>query len=89
MNNKFRRKKMKITVCVGSSCHLKGSYAVINGFKDIIAERHLEDKIELAASFCLGYCKDGVTIKVNDKIVTGLSQDNVMEVFQREVEPLL
>lgn len=80
---------MKITVCVGSSCHLKGSYDVINGFKQIIADNKLESTVELAASFCLGFCKDGVTIKVDDKIVTGLSKDNVNAVFEREVAPLL
>lgn len=80
---------MKITVCVGSSCHLKGSYDVIDGFKQIIADKNLENKVELAASFCLGFCKDGVTIKVDDKIVTGLSKDNVNAVFEREVAPLL
>ncbi len=80
---------MKITICVGSSCHLKGSYEVINGLKEIVKNRNLEDRVELAASFCLGYCKDGVTIKVDDRIVTGLSPSNVLEVFEREVQPLL
>ncbi len=89
VNFKFGGEIMKITVCVGSSCHLKGSYEVINGLKKIIDERKLEDKVELAASFCLGFCKDGVTIKVDDKIVTGLSAENVEEVFDRETAGLL
>ena len=80
---------MKVTVCVGSSCHLKGSYDVINQFKEVIARRDTEGQVELAASFCLGFCKDGVTIKVGDKVVTGLNATNVEEVYEREIAPLL
>lgn len=76
---------MDVYVCIGSSCHLKGSYDIINAFKRLIAENHLEDKISLNASFCLGHCQDGVTIKVNDRIVTGLSVDNVEQKFQDEI----
>ncbi|MBC8584987.1 (2Fe-2S) ferredoxin domain-containing protein [Youxingia wuxianensis] len=76
---------MEIYVCIGSSCHLKGSYAIINGFKDLIAQNQLEDKVNLNASFCLGRCQDGVTIKIDDQIVTGLNPDNVKEVFEERV----
>ena len=55
---------MEIYVCIGSSCHLKGSYNIINAFKELIAEYKLEDQVSLNASFCLGHCQHGVTIKV-------------------------
>lgn len=45
---------MEIYVCIGSSCHLKGSYNIINAFKELIAEYKLEDRVSLNASFCLG-----------------------------------
>ena len=35
---------MEIYVCIGSSCHLKGSYNIINAFKELIAEYKLEDQ---------------------------------------------
>lgn len=76
---------MNISVCIGSSCHLKGSYAIINAMKELIAEHKLEDRVSLNASFCLGHCQDGVTIKLDDELVTGLSADNVREVFDTRV----
>ena len=76
---------MEVYVCTGSSCHLKGSYDIINVFKQQIAQQHLEDKVNLNSSFCLGHCQNGVTIKIDDRIVTGLNAENAAEVFQKEV----
>lgn len=36
---------MEIYVCIGSSCHLKGSYNIINAFKELIAEYKLTIKV--------------------------------------------
>ena len=53
---------MTIKVCVGSSCHLKGSYEVIEAFKEVLKKYDVEDIIDLQASFCLGHCALGVTV---------------------------
>lgn len=76
---------MEIYVCIGSSCHLKGSYDVIQAFKNLIAQYHLEDKVSLNASFCLGHCQNGVTTKINGEIVTGLNKENANEIFETKV----
>jgi len=55
---------MVIKVCVGSSCHLKGSYDVVEAFKTLVKKYNVEDKIELQASFCLGNCLHGVSAAV-------------------------
>ena len=52
-----------ISICVGSSCHLKGSYKIIELAKDYIANHNIGDKVNLGAAFCLGRCTDGVTMK--------------------------
>lgn len=75
-----------VSVCIGSSCHLKGSYEVIQLFKEEIKKRRLEDKIELKGAFCLGDCgHDGVCIKVGDKVVHGVTTENFQDVFAKEV----
>ncbi len=77
---------MTILVCVGSSCHLKGSYDIINLFKEGIAQNHLEDKVTLKATFCLGNCGvAGVSIKVDDNIITGVTKDNFDDIFNKYV----
>lgn len=76
---------MKIFVCVGSSCHLKGSYDIVNSLKKLISENDVQDKVNLSASFCLGHCsKEGVTIKVEDEIFN-VSMKQVDEFFKNNI----
>ncbi len=76
---------MKVCVCVGSSCHLKGSYKIIELMKEALAKHGLTDTVELSAAFCLGKCTDGVTVQVGEEIVCGVSADNFNGFFQRYI----
>ncbi len=81
---------IELAICVGSSCHLKGSRPLIDSFKEELAKRGLQDKVELKAAFCLGQCgHDGVSVKVGDKIVPGLTPEKVPSFLEQEVLPLL
>lgn len=75
---------MKITVCIGSSCHIKGSRDVIEGIERLIKENDLSDKIELGGRFCMGRCQSGVCVKVEDKICS-VNPSDVEEFFREEV----
>lgn len=66
-----------IQVCIGSACHLKGSYNVINKLQDVIKEKALEEKITVKAAFCLGECTKAVSVKVDDYEVQSLREDGV------------
>lgn len=76
---------MTVSVCVGSSCHLKGSYQVISLLREAIEKHGLQDKVEVAASFCLGHCTDGVCMKVDEEVVTGVRADNFDEIFEEHI----
>lgn len=76
---------MNIYVCVGSSCHLKGSYDVIQLIQQELYYYKLEDKVNLSAACCLGKCKDGVTMKVNNELICGVSKDNFSMFFKEHV----
>lgn len=56
---------MKITICIGSSCHLKGSRQIVTQLQDLVAENDLKDKVELAGQFCMGDCMNGVCVTVD------------------------
>ncbi len=77
---------MKITVCIGSSCHLKGSKAVVGELQQLIAENNLKDKIELAGTFCMGRCQEGVCVTVDDKFYS-VSPETTKEFFLNDVMP--
>lgn len=61
---------LRIEICVGSSCHLKGAHQVVTAFQQEIEQRGLEDSsdLQLVGSFCQGHCTDGVVVKVNDQL---------------------
>ena len=75
---------MKITVCIGSSCHLKGSRQVVEALQNLIAEKNLGDKVELGATFCLGKCQQGVCVMVDEEFHS-VSPDTVDAFFEEAV----
>ena len=77
---------MVIQICVGSSCHLKGSPEIVELFQRYIAEYKLEDEVLLSGSFCIGRCnREGVTIQINDDVHVGVSKDNFKEFFDKYI----
>lgn len=77
---------MIIQICVGSSCHLKGSPEIIELFQKAIAEYKLEDEVTLAGSFCMGTCnRVGVSVSIDDEIHTGVTKENFKELFETQV----
>ena len=43
--------------------------------KKALEDNGLTDQVNLSAAFCLGKCTHGVTIKVDDEIITGVSPE--------------
>lgn len=76
---------MVINVCVGSSCHLKGSYDVLQTIKRLIEENNLGSKIELKASFCLGNCSNGVSVTVDDELLSNVAPETVEQIFNEQI----
>ena len=74
-----------VSVCAGSSCHLKGSYNIINLLKEAVEKNQLDEKVEVKAAFCLGKCQNGVSMKVDDEIVTGVNTENFSEIFEKYI----
>ncbi len=76
---------MKVTVCIGSSCHIKGSRQIVEELQHLIADAGLEDKVELGGTFCMGRCQEGVCVTVDGEFHS-VSPDNVKEFFEKEVK---
>ena len=77
---------MLIQVCVGSSCHLKGSPEIVELLQKAVSDYHLEEEITLAGSFCIGKCnRIGVTVQVDDDIHTGVTKESFKEFFEENI----
>ena len=77
---------MIIQICVGSSCHIKGSAEIVELLQSAVAEHHLEHEVTLAGSFCTGKCnRVGVTVQVDDEVHVGVTKEGFKEFFQTQV----
>ena len=75
---------LKVTVCIGSSCHVKGSRQVVEQLQYLISENGLSEKVELGGTFCMGKCQQGVCVSVNDDFHS-VTPDSVGEFFAKEI----
>ena len=75
---------MKVTVCIGSSCHIKGSRQFVEQLQYLIAQNGLKDKVELGGTFCMGKCQQGVCVTVDDAFFS-LTPDTTKEFFEKEI----
>ena len=75
-----------VQVCVGSSCHLRGSEEIVGLLEGAIEENHIEDEVVLTGSFCIGKCnRVGVTVQVNDEVCVGVTRENFREFFKEHI----
>ena len=75
-----------VQVCVGSSCHLKGSQDIVELLEKAIEEYKIQDDVVLTGSFCIGKCnRVGVTVQVNDDVYVGITVENFSEFFKKNI----
>lgn len=76
---------MKVTVCIGSSCHIKGSRHVVEQLQSLIAQNDLGGKVDLSGTFCMGRCQEGVCVTV-DEVFHSVTPDTVEAFFENEIK---
>ncbi|MDD3155206.1 MAG: NAD(P)H-dependent oxidoreductase subunit E [Victivallaceae bacterium] len=79
------KNKLKIVVCIGSSCFARGNARNVEVIEHFIKERHLADSVELSISggLCSGCCADGPNIIVNDRMYHNMTPDGMLEILNR------
>ena len=78
---------MTVQVCVGSSCHLKGSETIVSILQEAVTQYHLENEVTLAGSFCIGQCnRVGVTIQVDEEVHSGITPESFPAFFQEHIK---
>ena len=75
-----------VQICVGSSCHLKGSQEIVELFENAIKEYNIENEVILSGSFCIGKCnRVGVTVQINEDIHVGITRESFREFFKTNI----
>lgn len=76
---------MTIQVCIGSACHVRGSYQVKHIFEELIRQNGLENQVVLRPAFCLGVCGQGVGVRVDGRTISGVTAENAADLFRQYV----
>ena len=75
-----------VQICVGSSCHIKGSQDIVDMFQNALEEYKIEDEVVLSGSFCIGKCnRVGVTVQIDDDVHVGVTRENFREFFKKNI----
>ncbi len=75
---------MKVTVCIGSSCHIKGSRQVVGELQRLIKENELDGTVELGGVFCMGRCQQGVSVSIDGDFYS-VSPETAVSFFENEI----
>jgi len=75
---------MKVSICIGSSCHLKGAKQIVEQLQSLVADYNLKEKVELGGAFCMKNCVNGVSVTVDDKLFS-VTPENVKSFFETEI----
>ena len=72
MNNK-REDKIKVCICLGSSCFSRGSKEALDVLQKYVKDNNLESLVDISGSLCEGNCQDGPNVKINGERHTGIT----------------
>jgi len=79
---------LTVTVCVGSSCHIRGAREAIGRFNNLLKENGLGDQVELKGAFCMERCGEGINWQIGDEPLTSTSVEEAVKTFtDRVVNP--
>ena len=79
---------IELKVCIGSSCHLKGSYNVLQTFQQLVEEHRLHDRVQIVAQFCMRRCQQGVSVSMQEQDYS-VTAENAGAFFRSTVLPLV
>lgn len=75
---------INVTICIGSSCHIKGSRIVVEKLQQLVVKNKLTDKVKLDGTFCMGKCQQGVCVTVDDKFFS-VTPEDTEDFFNKEI----
>jgi NADH:ubiquinone oxidoreductase subunit E len=76
---------VKVTVCAGSSCHVRGSRTVLKRFAEIIRAQNLENRVALVGSFCMERCGESMNWKFNDEDISSESVEEAEQTLRAKL----
>ena len=74
---------VKVRVCVGTSCYLKGSQKLMHDILDAIHAEGMDD-VEVKATFCFEKCEGGPNVRINNTVISKATLETVMAELKKQ-----
>ena len=76
---------VKVTVCVGSSCHVRGSRSVLARFSEILEEQGVPYRVSLVGCFCMDRCGERMNWKFEDQDISSTSAEEAEQTLREKL----
>ena len=77
---------MQVSVCVGTSCFLRGSQTLLKRLADYVESRDLDDTVEIQATFCFEHCDRGPTVRIGEQVIEHCTFDLARETIEEALK---
>jgi NADH:ubiquinone oxidoreductase subunit E len=74
-----------ITICVGSSCSLRGSDELASELFRLIQKEKLDGLVDIVGTFCMDACSKGISVRVGEREFSGIQPQQAEEFFYKEI----
>jgi NADH-quinone oxidoreductase subunit G len=78
--------KLKVSVCLGTNCFLKGSQEVLNRVLRHGEQSGMEGKLDVRAGFCFERCESGPTVMIGGEHIENCTAAKAIEEINRRIE---
>ena len=78
--------KLAVKVCMGTSCYLKGSQALLHRLARHVSDQGLEAEVQPKATFCFEACSQGPTVEIGGEVMHRCAYEQVVEALDRALE---
>jgi NADH-quinone oxidoreductase subunit G len=81
-----RAQKVQVSVCVGTSCFLRGSQTLLKRLADYVESHDLDDTVEIQATFCFEHCDRGPTVRIGEQVIEHCTFDLARETIEEALK---
>jgi NADH-quinone oxidoreductase subunit G len=78
--------KLKVSVCLGTNCFLKGSQDVLNGILRHAEQNGLEGRLDVRAGFCFEKCETGPTVMIGGQHIPHCTAHKAIEELNSRID---
>jgi len=73
--------KMKIVICLGSSCYPRGNNHILEVIKKYLNDNKLKEEVDFTGQLCTGNCSQGPVLHINDKVYKEINETIVIRLL--------